>query len=496
MPYIFLSLTRPLGLRSQILRANYAVLSALACGAYQTNNTPNSLSLLRLASRSFAILPVKFSQQQKTDQSHSSRGTFYHKHTAKPQISDTISNPKKIAYAQSIDNSNMPSHTHSTSSDEKGTEHSHLHESSHSHEHSHEHSLFHSHTHQHNELLSKGFLTNPAVRITWIGLIVNVIMAGAKGLGGVYFHSQALVADAIHSVSDTVADFLTLATVNVANKEGTFSKYPLGYGKIESVGTFLVSGVLLTAGLTVGWSSLLQILEMLLPANIYEYLQVLQVHSHSHFSGSTGDHSHSHDSNLTLSERQLPDINAAWLALASIGVKELLFRKTMKVAEKTNSKVLVANAWHHRVDSLTASVAVVTVVLGVYFGVSWLDAVGGLLVSALIVNVGMTSLLGAWYELIDRGCDPKSEQYEQVKLIVEEATADAAKAANLSLTVNEFSLLSAGARSNVIVKMAADGNPSLATICAMETDLIKSIKQKDKTVGKVFIDYILEKKGN
>lgn len=389
----------------------------------------------------------------------------------------------------------MSDNTKSEKSAKKSTDHSHLHDSAHSHEHSHEHSLFHSHSHQHNELLSKGFLTNPAVRITWIGLIVNVIMAGAKGLGGVYFHSQALVADAIHSVSDTVADFLTLATVNVANKEGNFLKYPLGYGKIESVGTFLVSGVLLVAGLTVGWSSLLQILEMLLPANIYEYLQVLQVHSHSHFTSTSGDHSHSHDSNVASSDRQLPDINAAWLALASIGVKELLFRKTMKIAEQTNSKVLVANAWHHRVDSLTASVAVVTVVLGVYFGVSWLDAIGGLLVSALIVNVGLKSFFGAWYELIDRGCDPKSEQFEQVKLIVEEATADAAKSANLTLKVNEFSLLSAGARSNVIVKMAADGNPSLAAICALETDLITAIKQKDKSVGKVFIEYTMEKEG-
>lgn len=320
-------------------------------------------------------------------------------------------------------------------------------------------------------------------------------MAGAKGVGGVYFHSQALVADAIHSVSDTVADFLTLATVNVAKKEGTPTNFPLGYGKIESVGTFLVSGVLLAAGLSVGWSSLLQILEMALPHNIYEYLLVFEVHSHSHFGASKPDqtHSNTHDG-APVTERQLPDINAAWLALASIGIKELLFRKTMKVANQTNSKVLIANAWHHRVDSLTAGVAVVTVVLGIYFGISWLDAVGGLLVSILIINVGLRSLVGAWYELVDRGCDPKSEQFEQVKLLVESATVDVAKASDLALELKEFSILTAGAKSNIMLKLAADGNPSLAAICAMEQNLIASIKLKEKTVGKVFVDYTINNK--
>lgn len=413
--------------------------------------------------------------------------------------STSSSTPRSTETKPSLDNANTANHNMNVK--DEASEHQHEHapslDHSHSHEshsHSHEHSLFHSHTHQHNDLLSKGFLTNPAVRITWIGLIVNVFMAGAKGLGGVVFHSQALVADAIHSVSDTVADFLTLATVNVANKEGTFARFPLGYGKIESVGTFLVSGVLLTAGLTVGWSSLLQILEMLLPSNIYEYLQGFQVHSHSHFGTSASEHSHSHDSPIDIAERQLPDINAAWLALFSIGIKELLYQKTMKIAKKTNSTVLAANAWHHRVDSLTAGVAAITVTSGVIFGISWLDAVGGLLVSALIVNVGMKSMIAASNELIDKGADPTSESYANIKLIVEETTDNVAKVSDMNLLVVEFSLLSAGARSNVIVKMASEGSPSLAKICAMEHELISVIKQKEKSVGKVFVEYVVKDK--
>ena len=92
--------------------------------------------------------------------------------------------------------------------------HSHSHDSEHSHSHSHSGaSMLHHHKHsmhEPNELLAGGasaIKTNPAVRITWIGLLVNVTLAISKGIGGVYFHSQALVADAIHSVSDMLADF-------------------------------------------------------------------------------------------------------------------------------------------------------------------------------------------------------------------------------------------------------------------------------------------------
>ena len=79
------------------------------------------------------------------------------------------------------------------------------------------------------------------------------------------------------------------------------------------------------------------------------------------FSVQPDTHSHSHvqidPSNIT-THREIPNINAAWLAGGSIA-KELLYRKTMQIAVQTNSKVLVANAWHHRVDSLTAVVAFV-----------------------------------------------------------------------------------------------------------------------------------------
>ncbi|KAK7677309.1 hypothetical protein QCA50_019736 [Cerrena zonata] len=236
-------------------------------------------------------------------------------------------------------------------------------------------------------------------------------MVITKGIGGIYFHSQSLIADAIHSVSDMVADFLTLATVNVAAKVGHSTHFPLGYGKIETVGSFLVSGVLIFAGVSVGWSSLLQIFEFALPHYIYEYASMIQIgHSHSHggFSEAIGDQAHSHShSHAPIDQpetyREVPNINAAWLAGGSIIVKELLYHKTMQIGLENNSKVLVANAWHHRVDSLTAFVALLTVTGGVLFNVAWLDSIGGLCVSLLIIRAGWGTFKTSWYELIDRG---------------------------------------------------------------------------------------------
>lgn len=382
------------------------------------------------------------------------------------------------------------------------------HDHSHSHEehgHSHEGSMFgHSHSHSRpNELLqtsASSFMSNPAVRITWIGLFTNIAIAVSKGLGGVYFHSQALIADAIHSVSDMVADFLTLATVNVAHKIGTPTRFPLGYGKMESVGSFLVSGVLLFAGISVGWSSLLQILGNVLPPALFEYASMIQLgHSHSHSVGAVPKslgHAHSHslepghiETNVAPTTPEIPNINGAWLAAASIVVKELLFRKTLKVAKQTNSKVLIANAWHHRVDSLTSTVALVTITGGVLFNIAWLDSIGGLLVSVLIIKAGWGSFRNAWYELVDRGESKDSEVYGKIQSIINTDLQSEASIGGLELT--ELSVLSSGANTNVVavISVAKDASLQYARVNAMEQKLKASIRADDKFVKNIFIEF-------
>jgi divalent metal cation (Fe/Co/Zn/Cd) transporter len=135
-------------------------------------------------------------------------------------------------------------------------------------------------------------------------------MVVGKGVGGWYFNSQALVADAWHALSDTLSDILTLATVSWSLKPPT-ERFPAGYGKIESLGGLAVSGLLLGGGALMGWSSAASLLTQF--GIDFELLGgLIHMHSHGHSHGALG-----------------PSLNAAWLAGGSIVIKEWLYRASM-----------------------------------------------------------------------------------------------------------------------------------------------------------------------
>ncbi|KAK9457375.1 hypothetical protein V1511DRAFT_455820 [Dipodascopsis uninucleata] len=308
--------------------------------------------------------------------------------------------------------------------------------SSHSHStsHSHSHSLFsHSHSHSHDvSLLTSKNSSDPGVRITRLGLWVNLGMVVAKGVGGYIFNSKSLTADAAHAMSDLLSDFLTLATVSVSLRKPD-KLYPKGYGKIESLGSLGVSGMLAVAGLGMGINAAQSIYGHLFPAE--EMISVAATAAqHVHDSSESWlhgllVHNHSHGDQT--------DLNAAWLAGGSILIKEYLFQATMKIAKEKKSTVLVANAWHHRVDCLTSIVALVAITGGHFFHIDWLDPAGGLLVSTVILQAGFSSGKQAVLELADHSA-PKD--------VVE----DAWTAAQQHVITNSKSYTSAGIRPEIL----------------------------------------------
>lgn len=172
------------------------------------------------------------------------------------------------------------------------------------------------HGHQHdNRYLVSRDQGDPGVRITRVGLYINLLMAGGKAAGGYLLHSQALMADAFHSLTDLVSDVLTLSTVSYSQRKAS-SRFPLGYGKIESLGGLGVSGLLLAGGLGLGWHSV----------EILSNLWLSDVHDEhmDHGLGSLFGHSHSHNP----ADMGIPNIHAAWIAGGSIIVKEYLYRKS------------------------------------------------------------------------------------------------------------------------------------------------------------------------
>ncbi|KAI0013729.1 cation efflux family-domain-containing protein [Xylariaceae sp. FL0662B] len=259
----------------------------------------------------------------------------------------------------------------------------------------------HKHDHGHHHHHDNVYLTSKdkhdaGVRITRIGLYSNLGMAIAKGIGGYLFNSKAMVADAIHSVTDLASDIMTLATISWSLKPPT-DNFPAGFGKIESLGSLGVSGMLFFGGLWMGYGSLLTLYGhfFLDAASAAE----LMTHAHAHAHG----HSHSHGHDIA---EVVPSLHAAWLAAGTVALKEWLYRATMKVARDRKSSVLASNAVHHRVDSLTGIVTL-AVILGANLmeNAAWLDPVGGLLISLMVVKAGAENTLAALFELADRSID-------------------------------------------------------------------------------------------
>lgn len=333
----------------------------------------------------------------------------------------------------------------------------------------------HSHHHHHHDntfLLSKN-KNDAGVRITRIGLYVNLGMAVSKGFGGYVFNSQALIADAIHSLTDLVSDIMTLATVGWSLKSPS-ERFPSGYGKVESLGSLGVSGILLTGGFLMGWTALIALCQQFFPgaAELASSWGLLP-HSHGHHHG--GD---------SLG----PNINAVWLAAGSIVIKEWLYRATLKVAKERKSTVLAANAYHHRVDSLTAFVALLLIAgSNVLNNAQWLDPVGGLVISLMVVQAGWGNTKNALLELADVGVD--KEMRDKVR---KAATTALERLTTVSEPINVRAIQGVKAGQNYLmdVELGVPGTWTIEQTREVENTLRESVGANVRGVKKVRVRFV------
>lgn len=216
-----------------------------------------------------------------------------------------------------------------------------------------------------------------------------------------YLNSAALVADAGHSLSgefpssmptiyghndvytnsrpDLIADLVTLFTL-IFSMRPPSPRYPLGYGKFESLGTITVSIFLLLGGLGIGlhsWGLLSQTLQTTL-SNNKELPSWLANLLHSLISVSSIDpHEHGHSHSPGMGEGESLSPSAILFPLFGILVKEYLYRATKKVAEEQNSSVLMANAMHHRSDAYSSIVTIVAILGSLIWESVPVDPLGG-----------------------------------------------------------------------------------------------------------------------
>ena len=175
------------------------------------------------------------------------------------------------------------------------------------------------------------------MRVTLLGSFANFVLLVFKFVAGMWGHSSAMIADAVHSLSDFVTDIIVLLFVNISSKPKDES-HDYGHGKYETLATSIVGIVLLCVGFGLFWEG----------ANkIYDF----------YFKG------------IPL---ESPGMIALVAALISIVIKELLYHITVWVGRKQNSQVVIANAWHHRSDAFSSiGTALGIVLLCVGFGLFW-----------------------------------------------------------------------------------------------------------------------------
>jgi len=328
----------------------------------------------------------------------------------------------------------------------------------------------HSHHHHHdNTYLTSKNKNDAGVRITRLGLFSNLGMAVAKGVGGYAFNSQSMIADAWHSLTDLASDILTLATVSWSLKPPT-ALFPTGFGKVESLGSLGVSGMLLFGGCFMCLNSC----EILYAHFFLDAHAAAEAAMHSH------GHSHSHGA-------AAPSIHAAWLAAGTIIIKEWLYQATMKVAKERKSSVLASNAIHHRVDSLTGIVTLFAIV-GANFlhEAAWLDPVGGFLISLLVIKAGWGNTLSSLYELADKGID--TEIKASVTRAVSKSLVELSRSSDVELRAVEG--VKSGQNYLVDLQLAVPKSWTVEDVREVEVGVREQVGAKVRGVRRVTIRFV------
>ncbi|CAM9381799.1 unnamed protein product [Phaeothamnion confervicola] len=266
--------------------------------------------------------------------------------------------------------------------------------------------------------------------VTWAGVFINVGLAGFKFFAGVTGHSAAMIADAGHSLSDLLSDGVTLWAVRMARLPPD-DDHPYGHGRFEALGAFLIGLMLLGTGYGIGNLT-------------YESLAQLVAAGAAYGAGPSAQAA-------AAAAQSVPTRIAMVAAAISIASKEALFQVTVRVGNRLNSQVLIANAWHHRSDAVSSVVALVAIA-GAMAGVPVLDPLAGLMVAGMVSLSGLQVCLDATRQLTDTvDYDMRREVAEVARTVDGVVSFDRIRARQMGpqtlvdLTVQTDNMLSASA---------------------------------------------------
>lgn len=221
-------------------------------------------------------------------------------------------------------------------------------------------------------------------KATIVGSVVNLLLLVLKFMAGVVGHSAAMIADAVHSLSDFVTDVIVIVFVRISNKPQD-KGHDYGHGKYETMATVIIGLLLLAVGFGLLWTA---------ASSIYAFFVKGE---------SPGE----------------PGMVALIAALVSILFKEGLYWYTVRVGRKVDSQAVVANAWHHRSDALSSVGAAIGIGGAILLGDGWqvLDPVAALVVSFFIMKVSVELLVPSVEELLEKSLPDEVEQQIEETLL-------------------------------------------------------------------------------
>ena len=212
--------------------------------------------------------------------------------------------------------------------------------------------------------------------VTWVGFFVNLVLTAFKLFAGIIGHSAAMIADAVHSLSDFITDIVVLVSFRVIRKP-IDKGHDYGHGKFETLAASFIGVALFFVGLLILWSGARKIWLDINGVNIGK-----------------------------------PGAIAFVAAVISVISKEWLYRYTVHAGREINSQAVIANAWHHRSDAFSSIGTMIGIGGAVWLGDSWhvLDPIAAVVVSFFIMKVALSISIMSVKELTEESLEEKIEE--------------------------------------------------------------------------------------
>ncbi len=277
-----------------------------------------------------------------------------------------------------------------------------------------------------------------AMKVSIVSVIWNLLLSAGKLFAGIFANSGAMISDAVHSASDVFSTIIVMIGVKISGKDSD-NDHPYGHERLECVAAIILATVLAATGIGIGYGAVVKIM--------------------------AGDYN-----------VEMPGILALVAAVVSILVKELMFWYTRYYAKQIDSSALMADAWHHRSDSLS-SIGALIGIIGARLGFGIMEPLASVVICIFIEKAAYDIFMDAVNKMVDKSCDDK--------------TMEKIKACAMNIPgVENIDLLRTRVFGNKIyvdMEIAADGNKTLDETHAVAERVHDAIEQEFQKVKHIMV---------